>query len=117
MTLEFPYNLYVLGSAGAFLTSVATVPFWRWWAARIGMIDDPGHRKIHSTPIPLAGGWAVLAAIFFVLVAGIIAVKLGWLKDTGANGLELLRYGVSKRGGQLAVIIVGAFGMALIGML
>jgi UDP-GlcNAc:undecaprenyl-phosphate GlcNAc-1-phosphate transferase len=118
MSLEFPYNLYVEGGVAAFLVSVASVPLWRWWATRIGMVDDPGHRKIHSAPVPLAGGWAVLGAIFVVLVAGIVAVKVGALNVAGAGGAqELLRYGVSKRGGQLAVIVGGAFGMAIVGML
>ena len=118
MKLEFPFNLYALGGAGAFLVCVATVPFFRWWAARIGMIDDPGHRKIHSTPIPLAGGWAVLAATAVVLVGGIAAVKLDFVGVAGVGGSEeLLRYGVSKRGGELAAILGGAFGMAMVGML
>lgn len=118
MTLEFPYNLYALGGLGAFLFCAATVPFWRSFATRVGMIDDPGHRKIHTTPIPLAGGWAVLAAMAIVLLAGIAAVKFGLLTTTGASGAqELLRYGVSKRGLQLAIILAGAFGMAIVGML
>jgi UDP-GlcNAc:undecaprenyl-phosphate/decaprenyl-phosphate GlcNAc-1-phosphate transferase len=118
MRVEFPYNLYALGALAAFLICLATVPFWRRWATRVGMIDDPGHRKIHSTPIPLAGGWAVLAAMAFVLLAGIAAVKFGLLTIAGAGGSqELLRYGVSKRGLQLAVILAGAFAMAILGML
>ncbi|HUS34901.1 MAG TPA: hypothetical protein VM680_06075, partial [Verrucomicrobiae bacterium] len=118
MTLQFPYNLYTLAGLGAFLICVTTVPFWRWWATRVGMIDDPGHRKIHSTPIPLAGGWAVLAALALVLLAGIAAIKLGLLSVAGAaSAQELLRYGVTKRAAQLTVILAGAFGMAIVGML
>src|SRR5688572_16555489 len=115
MRLEFPYNLYALGGAGAFLVSAATVPFWIWWARRIGMVDDPGHRKIHSESVPLAGGWAALAAMAIVFVGGIVAVQLGMVGAGGAQ--ELLRYGVSRRGGQLVVILGGAFGMAMVGML
>ena len=115
MTLEFPNNLYALGGVGAFLVCAGTVPFWRWWAARVGMIDDPGHRKIHSAPTPLAGGWAVLTAMAVVLGAGVAAVQMGLVGGAGAQ--ELLRYGVGKRGGQLAVILGGAFGMAIVGML
>jgi UDP-GlcNAc:undecaprenyl-phosphate/decaprenyl-phosphate GlcNAc-1-phosphate transferase len=115
MRLEFPYNLYALGGAGAFLLCVATVPLWIVWARRIGMVDDPGHRKIHSTPTPLAGGWTVLASMAAVLIAGVTAVQMGFVGGDGAE--ELLRYGVGKRGGQLAVILGGAFGMAIVGML
>lgn len=115
MRLGFPYNLYALGGVGALLFCVATVPFWRWWATRMGMVDDPGHRKIHSTPTPLAGGWAVLAAMAVVLGIGVAAAWIGWVG--GESAKELLRYGVGKRGGQLAVILGGAFGMTLVGML
>ena len=114
MSFAFPYNLYVLGGIGAFAVSVTTVPIWRAWAKRIGMVDDPGHRKIHATPIPLAGGWAVLFAIAAVLAAGIVAVKAGFVSVAGA---DLLSYGVSKRGGQLTVILAGGLGMAVVGML
>jgi UDP-GlcNAc:undecaprenyl-phosphate GlcNAc-1-phosphate transferase len=119
MRVEFPYNLYVFGGAAAFLTAVATTPIWRWWAQRIGMVDDPGHRKIHSTPIPLAGGWAVLGAILVVLVGGVAAVKFGLITAYGGGmrPFELLGYGIEKRGGQLAVILAGALGMTIVGML
>jgi UDP-GlcNAc:undecaprenyl-phosphate/decaprenyl-phosphate GlcNAc-1-phosphate transferase len=114
---DFPAFLYLFGGAAALLVSAATVPLWRRWANRIGMVDDPGHRKIHSTPIPLAGGWAVLGAILIVLALGIVAVKLGYVTVYGGNDpQELLRYGISKRAGQLVVIVLGALGMALVGM-
>lgn len=116
MSLEFPYNLYALGALGSFLATLATVPIWRWIATRVGLIDDPGHRKIHARPTPLAGGWAVLGGVGLALLAGVAAVKLGFLNVAGAGGAqELLRYGVSRRGGQLAVILAGALGMALVG--
>jgi UDP-GlcNAc:undecaprenyl-phosphate GlcNAc-1-phosphate transferase len=118
MGLDFPFNLYALGALGAFVLSLASTPFWRAFANRVGLVDDPGHRKIHSTPIPLAGGWVVLTALGVALAAGFVAVKLGWLNVAGAaDAEELLRYGVSRRGGQLAVILAGAFGMAMVGSL
>jgi UDP-GlcNAc:undecaprenyl-phosphate GlcNAc-1-phosphate transferase len=116
MNFGFPFNLYILGAAAACAICAATVPLWRSWARWIGLVDDPGHRKIHSAPVPLAGGWAVLGALALTLLAGVIGVKLGWVSVAGSSDAqELLRYGVSKRGGQLAVILAGAFGMALLG--
>jgi len=113
----FPYYLYWIGGLAAVAVSIATVPLWQRWAAQIGMIDDPGHRKIHHTPVPLAGGWAVLGTILVVLMGGIVAVKFGLITLNGDyDPQELLRYGISKRAGQLAVIVAGAFGMALVGM-
>lgn len=113
MKLEFPFNLYLLGGFGAFAISLATLPFWRWWARRVNLVDDPGHRKIHATPIPLAGGWTVLAALGLTLLAGVAALKFGVL----GSSQELLRYGVGRRGVQLIAIVLGAFGMAMVGSL
>lgn len=59
----------------------------------------------------------MLFAMAIVLGAGVVAVKLGFLSVAGAGGLDLLSYGVSKRGGQLGAILAGALGMAIVGML
>jgi UDP-GlcNAc:undecaprenyl-phosphate GlcNAc-1-phosphate transferase len=120
MRLEFPYNLYVEGGLAAFLVSAVTLPLWRRWATRIGMVDDPGHRKIHSTAMPLAGGWTVLGTILVVLAAGFVAVRFGWLSagyESGPFSGDLLSYGVHKRAGQLAIIVIGALGMTVVGLL
>src|SRR3954451_12083108 len=41
-------------------------------APRIGFVDKPGHRKIHSNPKPLGGGvaifWAVALPLLCVLI-------------------------------------------------
>ena len=60
--MNFPGNVYLLAVAAAGATSAASLPFWRKWCLRAGLMDDPGKRKIHSEPIPLAGGLAVLDA-------------------------------------------------------
>jgi UDP-N-acetylmuramyl pentapeptide phosphotransferase/UDP-N-acetylglucosamine-1-phosphate transferase len=41
------------------------------------LVDDPGQRKIHDAPVPLAGGLAVLTGILLPLAAGAILLKLG----------------------------------------
>ena len=41
------------------------------WYRRRGWVDDPGRRKIHQTPTPLAGGAAVLAGLTAGLLAGV----------------------------------------------
>ena len=105
--MEFPFNMYIAGGLAAFLTSLTTLPLWRRWAIRTGFVDDPGHRKIHSTPIPLAGGWAVLTGIALPLALG-AAVALAELLPG-----DWLRYGVSRRGAQLIVLLLGCIGMAL----
>ncbi len=47
------------------LTSILVPPSSRL-AKRWGVLDHPDSRKIHKTPIPLSGGWAVFAALSIV---------------------------------------------------
>jgi UDP-GlcNAc:undecaprenyl-phosphate/decaprenyl-phosphate GlcNAc-1-phosphate transferase len=44
-----------------------TVPV-RALAIRVGMVDAPGPRKVHVTPIPLLGGLAIYAAIMLAIL-------------------------------------------------
>ena len=53
--LAFPLNVYLAAFFGAVATTFATLPLWRSWCERNGLVDDPGHRKIHDSPIALAG--------------------------------------------------------------
>ena len=66
--MAFPDNVFALALLGAGLTTAVSVPFWRRWCRRAGAMDDPGQRKLHSAPVPLAGGLkqierAVIAAV------------------------------------------------------
>jgi UDP-GlcNAc:undecaprenyl-phosphate/decaprenyl-phosphate GlcNAc-1-phosphate transferase len=45
---------------------VLTVPV-RALAIRVGMVDAPGPRKVHLTPMPLLGGLAIYAAIMLAI--------------------------------------------------
>lgn len=110
--MSFPFNIYMAAGLAGFLTTLVTLPVWRKIAPRVGLIDDPGRRKIHAAPIPLAGGLAVLTGLMLPLVAGAFAI--------GANIIpapEALRYGVTHRTLQLAAILAGAIGMTILGAL
>ena len=66
--VTFPFNCFLAALAGAFLTTLLTLPLWRKWCLRVNLVDDPGQRKIHDTPVPLAGGFAVLTGILLPLM-------------------------------------------------
>lgn len=44
----------------AFVVSAAAVPLARRVALRLGIVDKPNPRKVHLTPTPMMGGFAVL---------------------------------------------------------
>ena len=52
--------VYVAAFVSAALASAASLPFWRRWCRQTGVMDEPGERKIHGKPTPLAGGLAVM---------------------------------------------------------
>jgi UDP-GlcNAc:undecaprenyl-phosphate GlcNAc-1-phosphate transferase len=112
--MTFPASAYLLAVLGGALATFASLPLWRAWCVRTGLVDDPGQRKIHNTPIPLAGGLAVLMGLLLPLLAGAVAMQLGLLP---AGAVEKISYGFEKRGLQLAAILVGALGMVLLGWL
>ncbi len=110
--LAFPNNLYAAAFAAAFMVSWLTLPMWRSWAQRTGLVDDPGLRKIHTTPIPLAGGFAVFSGLLIPVLTGFAAVCMQWIP---AGSLSPLTLGLQRRSIQLAAILCGALGMLALG--
>jgi UDP-GlcNAc:undecaprenyl-phosphate GlcNAc-1-phosphate transferase len=113
--------IYFAAFAGAFLTALLALPVWRKWCLRIGLVDDPGHRKIHAEPTPLAGGLTLMTALALPMLLALLAL---WLRDQFAlkippldsNTTPLLSHGVNARGFELAAILLGAVGMLLVGL-
>lgn len=125
--MGFPFDIYgaVFLSAGG--VTAATLPLWRGWCQRTGLVDDPGHRKIHAAPIPLAGGLAVLTGLLVpLLIGGALLVVPGMLPGIGRSGepgwldaqtVSLFGYGFSRRATQLLAVLVGAVAMGVLGWL
>ena len=112
--MTFPFNFFIAAFAGAFVTTLLALPLWRRWCLRTNLVDDPGHRKIHTTPIPLAGGFAVLTGILLPLAAGAILLKLGIVKISSAG---LIVHGIDRRAMELAVLALGAVAITILGWL
>jgi len=112
--MTFPYNAYLAAFFSAFLTTLLVLPFWRAWCVRRNLVDDPGHRKIHNTPTPLAGGLAVLSGLLLPLLAAVAVLQLNGSRIASE---DLLAYGMSKRAWQLVAIALGGIGMVVIGLL
>ena len=134
----FPFNVYLLATLSAWVTVLAALPIWRKWCLRTGLVDDPGERKIHDQPVPLAGGLAVMTGLLVPTLLGCLV--LWWQKAGGKAGdisfipnatshitvrfplldpdsAFLLQYGLGRRGWELAGILLGAVGTLLIGWL
>jgi UDP-GlcNAc:undecaprenyl-phosphate GlcNAc-1-phosphate transferase len=110
--MKFPELVYAGSAVAAFVTTSASLPLWRFACRRKGLMDDPGERKIHQSPIPLAGGLAVLTGLLVPLLVAAAAAHVQWLD--GLSG-DRLAYGFERRAGQLGAIFGGAVGMTLLG--
>ena len=78
------------------------MPFWRSWSLRVGLVDDPGARKIHAEPTSLAGGLAVMTGLILPLAVGTFVIKLGFIKG---EIVEPLSYGLNRRAVELLAIL------------
>lgn len=92
----------------------ASLPLWRFFCWRTGLVDDPGRRKIHTAPMALAGGLAVMTGILAPLCAVWIAMNAPGLH---LSWLPAWQHGFSRRETQLGVLFLGAAGMLALGLL
>jgi len=116
--VNFPFNIYAVSFVLPFLATFATSPLWIRFCVRLGLLDDPGHRKLHGRAIPLAGGLAVFSGFLFSSILGFAYLKFAEGSKTAlASQSGVLAYGAGRRGFELLAVVIGAFGMLLLGFL
>ena len=114
METIFPSWVYPLVFAAAFVTSATTARIWIKISLKLGLIDQPGPRKIHSAPIPLAGGLIVATGLLLPLI---LASLLAYSPLISANLSDISTYGFSARTTQLIGLTLGAIGMLALGLI
>jgi UDP-GlcNAc:undecaprenyl-phosphate/decaprenyl-phosphate GlcNAc-1-phosphate transferase len=72
--------------------TVLLIPPLMHWAGKLGVLDQPGTRKVHAKPIPRVGGIA--------MAAGMLVAMLVW----DSNNVQLRAY-------LLALVVLLAFGI------
>ncbi len=71
----------------SFLISLVAVDWVRRAAERLGLLDKPGARKVHSVPIPLGGGLGIWMGVAGTFGLGTLAV---WIIDRNSQLATLL---------------------------
>ncbi|MCA9059461.1 MAG: undecaprenyl/decaprenyl-phosphate alpha-N-acetylglucosaminyl 1-phosphate transferase [Planctomycetaceae bacterium] len=94
------------------LCAALITPLIRRLAPRLGLVDQPGHRKVHVNPTPMGGGIAVFAGIAVPVIVILAAGLGGWLN------LHLDEMPSVNRGRmlQLATVATGAVLLFLTGL-
>src|SRR5512146_1369395 len=102
--------------ASALLFVVGATPATRWLAIRLGFMDQPSARKVHTTPMPRFGGIAMYAAVVIALIVFEDRFRIDQLVSIllGATWVSLLggwddRWGLRpalKFGGQIVAAII-----------
>jgi UDP-GlcNAc:undecaprenyl-phosphate GlcNAc-1-phosphate transferase len=112
--MSFPFDAYLAALTLPGIAVAIVMPLWRQWSWRLRLVDDPGQRKIHGQTMPLAGGPALMTGMIISLVLG--AAALQWA-GAGTSGAAPLLHGLNRRWPELTVILLGAMGMLLLGLL
>jgi UDP-GlcNAc:undecaprenyl-phosphate GlcNAc-1-phosphate transferase len=95
-------TVYFLSFVLAMAVSLAVTPMARRAAIRLDIVDHPGGRKAHLSPMPYLGGVAIYLAFILILVLALVPFE--------HDG------GLSKATGQLLAIVGGASLMAALGL-
>lgn len=99
------------------LASALAAPLVGRLAPRFGLVDQPGHRKVHVAPTPLGGGIAVYCGIGIPAV--VLAVLYHWLPATRPHALAVLADAFAAAPGratQLVAVAAGGTAVFLLGL-
>ncbi|MCA9131701.1 MAG: undecaprenyl/decaprenyl-phosphate alpha-N-acetylglucosaminyl 1-phosphate transferase [Planctomycetales bacterium] len=105
----------------SFLISWLTVGWVRGMAARLGLVDKPDARKVHTLPVPLGGGLGIWAGVVGTMALGTLAVELlvanesllGYLPDSIARHVD----GLLGKIGEIWVILGCGTALMILGLL
>ena len=111
--MKMPLLYFLAFIVPAMITAVSA-PIWRQWCKNTGLYDEPGHRKIHSEPIALAGGLTVMTGIIITIVFSYIALLI---KFPDLKIAEQFHYGFGERYDQLVAILCGSLAILVLGWL
>jgi len=116
-----PEAKYILPLTGAaFLASTALTATVRKWAIAHDFVDQPGHRKIHTQPIALGGG---IAIVWVTLLPCLIALAIAWyagrrpLPDWMPMVLSQHIPGMLSRGRWMLALCVAAAALHILGLI
>ena len=110
------YLIVSFALIGSFVVAILLTALMRVVALRLGVVDRPGIRKMHSEPVPLLGGVAIYLTFNIVILSNLGLLMLSteldfaWIEE---NILSFLGEATLR---PLFGIFAGAFIIFLIGI-
>jgi len=108
-------------AAPAFLISLAVTGAMRRFAPRLGLVDHPAARKVHSTPTPLGGGIGIVCGFVVPLVAAQLFVRSAGAQSELSKWLpadwHLHLPGILQRAQQLWGIVGAGLVLSIMGLI
>jgi UDP-GlcNAc:undecaprenyl-phosphate GlcNAc-1-phosphate transferase len=92
--------IFIIVFATAFLVALALTPVAMWLASRIGTMDQPAGRHVHSTPTPRFGGLPLFGAFFAAVAVSLLYPRTDSAELFRLAGLTL---------GAILLFLVGAY--------
>ena len=118
--------LFVGAIVPSFLITWAGAHAVRRWGPSWGLVDHPGHRKVHSKPMPTSGGLAIWLGVVVPFAMG--QLILGVLYFTGRldaadvvwglpESIAVHLPGMMQQSGRLWALLAGATVLTLLGLI
>lgn len=105
----------------SFVLSWLMVGWVRRAAVKVGLLDQPGHRKVHSQPVPSGGGIGIWFGVIGTLALGTLAVYVCTvnpsLQELLPEGIRVHLGGVNEKLAEIWVIAGCATVLMLLGLL
>ena len=109
------FTFAAAGFGAAFITSLLLTPLIRRLAPGLGLVDQPGLRKVHVTPTPMGGGIAVflgllvpvLLVVFGGSAVGQVSSALGELRTSIGSDAVLRRQTLGIIAGAVVLFAMG----------
>lgn len=98
----------------AFATATAATPVIRRMAPSLGLVDEPGHRKVHVTPTPMGGGIAVAIGLLVPVVLLVAGLAIGGLSTVWAPVRDAFADLEQRR--QMLAVLTGGCVLFLVGL-
>jgi UDP-GlcNAc:undecaprenyl-phosphate GlcNAc-1-phosphate transferase len=120
--MNWPVELFIaIAAMVAAMISLVSLYLVRRFAQRMGLIDKPGHRKVHTVPTPLGGGigiWLGVTGVFAIGTAAVYVLRQSpTLRGAIPGDLAIHLDGLWSRADRAWVLLGAASSMAVLGLI